>query len=29
MVLSPVSGKQLSRTLEAIGTPEWKEDSSA
>ncbi|WP_244832041.1 CaiB/BaiF CoA-transferase family protein [Caballeronia sp. TF1N1] len=26
MVLSPVSGKQLSRTLEAIGKPEWKEE---
>ncbi|WP_434668171.1 CoA transferase [Paraburkholderia sp. A3BS-1L] len=26
MVLSPVSGKQLSRTLEALGHPEWKEE---
>ncbi len=26
LVLSPVSGKQLSRTLEAVGHPEWKDD---
>ncbi|VFB20008.1 CaiB/BaiF CoA transferase family protein [Pseudomonas fragi] len=26
LVLSPVSGKQLSRTLEAVGHPEWKEE---
>lgn len=26
MVLSPVSGKQLSRTLDAIGHPEWKDE---
>lgn len=29
LVLSPVSGKQLSRTLEAVGHPEWKEDFKA
>jgi crotonobetainyl-CoA:carnitine CoA-transferase CaiB-like acyl-CoA transferase len=26
LVLSPVTGKQLGRTLEAVGHPEWKED---
>ena len=26
LVLSPVSGKQLSRTLDAVGRPEWKEE---
>ncbi len=26
IVLSPVTGKQLGRTLEAVGHPEWKED---
>jgi crotonobetainyl-CoA:carnitine CoA-transferase CaiB-like acyl-CoA transferase len=26
LVLSPVSGKQLSRTLDAVGHPEWKDD---
>lgn len=26
LVLSPVSGKQLSRTLDAVGHPEWKEE---
>ncbi|ELY20255.1 CaiB/BaiF CoA transferase family protein [Vreelandella titanicae] len=26
LVLSPVSGKQLGRTLEAVGHPEWKEE---
>lgn len=26
LVLSPVSGKQLSRTLDAIGHPEWKDE---
>lgn len=26
LVVSPVSGKQLSRTLEAVGHPEWKEE---
>lgn len=26
IVLSPVSGKQLSRTLEVVGRPEWKDD---
>ena len=26
IVLSPVSGKQLSRTLEVVGRPEWKND---
>ena len=26
MVLSPVTGKQLGRTLEGVGHPEWKED---
>jgi crotonobetainyl-CoA:carnitine CoA-transferase CaiB-like acyl-CoA transferase len=26
LVLSPVSGKQLGRTLEAVGHPEWKDE---
>lgn len=26
LVISPVSGKQLSRTLEAVGHPEWKDE---
>ncbi|QHE84171.1 CaiB/BaiF CoA transferase family protein [Hydrogenophaga sp. BPS33] len=26
IVVSPVTGKQLGRTLEAVGHPEWKED---
>jgi crotonobetainyl-CoA:carnitine CoA-transferase CaiB-like acyl-CoA transferase len=26
LVLSPVTGKQLSRTLDAIGHPEWKDE---
>lgn len=26
LVVSPVSGKQLSRTLDAVGHPEWKEE---
>lgn len=29
IVLSPVTGKQLSRTLEAVGHPEWKEQLKA
>lgn len=29
IVLSPVSGKQLAKTLEAIGHPEWKEELRA
>lgn len=29
LVLSPVSGKQLSRTLDAVGHPEWKDELKA
>ncbi len=29
IVLSPVTGKQLGRTLEAVGHPEWKDDLKA